>query len=105
MKKYDIVLKETPLEDGLTKQDILDIYDKMNEPEVLFCEISGAFSIAIGMIALSVAEELDYTYDDDSELGHFISNILYDMRNESSNGEYNFEYDGTSYSVYLSRNL
>lgn len=65
---------------------------RMEKPEAFPVEIGdiNGNSYAMGFITPHAAEELQYEYGQDSELGQFISLILDDMNKESEDGTYIF---------------
>ena len=90
-KEYDAILIEKEETEGLTKTDILNIYDLLRQPEGFPVEIDGNNSSAMGFITPYAAEIIDFMYDESSEFGKFISSILADMDLETESGEYEFE--------------
>lgn len=98
MKNYDIVLKEKPLDEGLTKSEICDLLDMIGDNEVIPVEYQGEYSSAMGFISINKAAEIDYEYGDISYPSHFIQDILNDMKNENDTCEYEC---GTKNSIML----
>ena len=90
--RFGIVLIERPGCAGLTLGDMKFIYNRLEADEGFPIEISdvNGNSTAMGIISPRAAEILDYEYDQNSQLGQYIANILDDMGNESPNGEYMF---------------
>lgn len=89
---YDIVLIEKPGELGLTKAEVMDIYDSLNGDGAYPIEIyncSGESS-AMGFISTAAAETVDYDYEA-SGLNAFVGEILGDMALESPLGVYEFK--------------
>lgn len=88
-----MALIEKPGCEGLTKSEVMDLYDMLSRPEAFPVEIGdiNGNSAAMGFITPQAAEELDYMYGRDSELGQFISSILDDMNNESEDCTYVFK--------------
>ena len=87
---YDIVLIEKPGELGLTKTEVMDMYDSLNGDEAYPIEIyncSGESS-AMGFISTAAAETIDY---EASGLNAFVGEILGDMALESPLGVYKFK--------------
>lgn len=96
MKKdgyFEIALIEKPGCEGLTRAEIMDLHDMLSRPEAFPVEIGdiNGNSAAMGFITPKAAEELQYEYGQDSELGQFISSILDDMNKESEDGTYVFK--------------
>lgn len=86
---FGITLVEKPNVDGLTKAEVMEMYDQMNGDEAYPLEISGCETSAMGFITPEAAEILDYDYED-SGLNDFVAVILDDMNNESEDGTYEF---------------
>lgn len=96
--KFDLVLKEVPDTNGLTKTDVMDLYDMLKENEAYPIEIMNPEheSSAMGFITPTAADSLEYDYTDiSSEIG----NILADMNLENETGIYNIK----NLDIYLSR--
>lgn len=89
---FEIVLIEKPEDEGLLKSEVMDLYDMLSQSEAFPVEIGdiNGNSCAMGFITPHAAEELQYEYGQDSELGQFISLILDDMNKESEDGTYIF---------------
>lgn len=102
MMKYGIVLREKEFTNGLTKNDVTDIFDMLNDIEAYPIELEARKHecSAMGFITIEAAELLDYDYEE-SGLGlhDFIANILDDMENESDDCEYEFK----GIKIWLSR--
>ena len=90
---FEVALIEKPGCEGLTKSEVMDLYDMLSQSEAFPVEIGdvNGNSAAMGFITPQAAEELDYMYGQDSELGEFISSILDDMHNESDDCIYSFK--------------
>ncbi len=103
---YDIMLLEKPLDDGLTRAEIIDMLDAMSFDEVSILEIDNpqGSSVAVGFITMPAFESISY---DSSRLAEFIGNILGDISNENDLGVYDFQNSPNSCKlrVYLSRNI
>ena len=103
---YDICLLEKPLDEGLTRAEIIDMLDVMSFDEVSMLEINNpqGSSVALGFITMPAFESMDY---DSSHLAGFVGNILGNMENENDLGIY--EFHNTSGAeplrIYLSRNI
>ena len=98
---FDIALIEKPGTEGLTKSNVIDLFDMLEETEAYPIEIGdvNGNSSAMGFITPQAAEKLNYEYDQDSELGQFISSILDCMREETDDGIYKFK----DLNIWLSR--
>lgn len=104
MSKFEIALLERPGEQGLTKDEIMRLtacidYDEMYPIEV---EAREHESSAMGFIARTAAEQLDFDYD---ELSVKIARILDDMALESSDGVYVIPMENLMVRVLLTRNI
>lgn len=86
---FGITLIEKPNVDGLTKAEVMEMYDQMNGDEGYPLEISGCETSAMGFITPEAAEILNYDYQE-SGLNDFVAVILDDMNNESEDGTYEF---------------
>lgn len=86
---FGITLVEKPNVDGLTKAEVMEMYDQMNGDEAYPLEINGSESSAMGFITPEAAEILNYDYQE-SGLNDFVAVILDDMNNESEDGTYEF---------------
>ena len=100
MMKYGIVLREKEWTNGLTKNDVIDLFDMLNDIEAYPIELEARKHecSAMGFITIEVADALDYDYEE-SGLHDFISNILDDMANESDDCTYKFK----GIKIWLSR--
>lgn len=89
--KYDIVLREKPGNEGLTRNDVIDLFDILSDTEAYPIEIVATEHecSAMGFISPNAAERLDYNYRK-SGLNGFIANILDDMEKESDDCTYEF---------------
>lgn len=86
---FGITLIEKPNVDGLTKAEVMEMYDQMDGDEAYPLEIGGSETSAMGFITPEAAEILDYDYQE-SGLNDFVAVILDDMNNESEDGTYEF---------------
>ena len=98
---FDIALKEKPKTSGLSKSEVMDLFNMLSESEGYPMEIGNNSydSTDMGFITPSAAEVLDYLYNQESGLGQFVSSILGDMAKESEDCIY--EYQGLK--IWLSR--
>lgn len=98
--KYGIVLKEKEFIRGLERNDVINLFDKLNESEAFPIELEAKTHecSAMGFITLTAAETFDYDYKT-SGLQDFISTILDDMNNETEDCEYEFR----DVKIYLGR--
>ena len=100
MEGFGIVLKENNCLDGLTKSDVIDLFDMLNGTEAYLIELQAKIceSVAMGFITPEAADILDYDYET-SGLHDFIANILDDMELENDNHIYEFK----GIKIWLSR--
>lgn len=89
---YDVVLLEKPSQTGLTKADVMDMYDSLNGEDAYPLEIlnPNGGSAAMGFISVISAETIDYAFEG-SGLYDFIARILDDMDLENPLGTYRFK--------------
>lgn len=97
---FGIALIEKPGNEGLTRSDVIDLFDMLNGDEVYPIEIMAVEheSSAMGFISPDAAESLDYDYEK-SGLNAFIAGVLDDMEKESGNCTYDFR----GIKIWLSR--
>lgn len=93
--KYDVVLLNKPFGlpgraygYGLTKRDVLNLFDLLTDYEAYPIEIhaKGHESSAMGFISAAAAHKIDYEYMTVNEPGglyEFVARILDDMENKS----------------------
>ena len=86
---FEITLIEKTNVDGLTKAEVMEMYDQMNGDEAYPLEIRGCETSAMGFITPEAAKILDYDYED-SGLNDFVSVILGNVNNEPEDGTYEF---------------
>lgn len=86
---FGITLIEKPNVDGLTKTEVMEMYDQMDGDEAYPLEIGGSETSVMGFITPEAAEILDYDYQK-SGLNDFVAVILDDINNESEDGTYEF---------------
>lgn len=96
--KYDVVLVEKELTEGIKEGDILSMLSLMKEQEFIQIEVESDHSCAMGFIGLQTAESINY---DLVKLKEFLSGILNDMDQETETNDYIFE----NMNVYMTRNL
>lgn len=97
---YGLVLREKYGIDGITRNDVIDLFDMLNENEAFPIELSAHAqeSSAMGFITPRAAELVDYDYEK-SGLHDYIASILDDMDGESEKCEYVFN----GIKIWLSR--
>lgn len=90
--KYDIVLREKPFISGLTKDDVIELFSKVDGEEAYPIEIYAKYheSSAMGFITPYTASLMECDYDV-SGLRDFIAEILDDMALENEKYEYEFK--------------
>ena len=93
MSNFGIMLREKEGEYGLTYDDILELMEPLKNKEVFPVEFFAKAHecVAMAFITVEAANILDFDYDEDSDISHFIAEILDDMDLETENGEYEFE--------------
>lgn len=92
--KYDIALREKPFVSGLTKEDIIDLSNKVNDEEMYPVEIYAKYheSSAMGFITPYAAGLVGYDYSgEESGLRDFVAKILDDMNHENDSHVYEFK--------------
>ena len=91
-EKFDIVLVERPSEVGLTRQEVITVYDNLNANEAYPIEISAEYQeyFAIGFITKKAASVLGFDYKK-SGLVTFIATLLDDIRKEEISATYTFK--------------
>ena len=96
--KYDVVLIEKPEIEGLTKTNVMDLYNLLDSEDAYPIEIMANEheSSAMGFISTDAAEYLDYDYDN---LMDYIAGILDDMNKENADCTYTFD----NIRIWLSR--
>lgn len=92
MMEFGIALKEKEIMSGLTRNDIIELFDMLNNVEAYPIELEAREHecSAMGFITPEVAELFNYDYEE-SGLHDFIANILDDMENESDDCDYEFK--------------
>lgn len=98
--EYGLVLKEKEFVSGLTKVEVMDLFDMLSNVEAFPIELEAKTHecSAMGFITPEAAELLDYDYEN-SGLHDFIAMILDDMENETDTCEYEFR----GVKIWLSR--
>lgn len=98
--EYALVLKEVPFTKGLRRNDVIDLFDMLNNIEAYPIELEARTHecSAMGFITPEAAELLDYDYES-SGLHDFVALILDDVNNESA--DCNYEFKGIK--IWLSR--
>lgn len=102
MQKYDVVLLEKEGEAGITMEEAVALFLRVNGKEAYPIEILSHVveSCAMGFITKEAANKLDFDYIE-SGFMNFITNIMDDMNNETETGEYQFG----DIKVLLTRNI
>jgi hypothetical protein len=99
-KEYNIALLEKPLDEGLSKSEVMNLFDMLSGVNAIPIEIQGEHSTAMGFINLTDAEFMNYDY---TKLEDFVKSVLNDMNNENDNCEYEVENNCGYSTLYLSR--
>jgi len=79
-----------PLGEGLTKEEITDLFDMLSGIHAIPMEVQSEGSVAMGFVNLTDAELMDY---DLQPLAAFVREIIEDTSKETE-GEYEFPFDG-----------
>lgn len=97
---YGLVLREKYGTDGISKTDVMDMFDMLDSDEVYPIELSANAqeSSAMGFITAEAAELIEYDYEY-SGLHGYIALILDDMCRECDDCEYEFK----GIKIWLSR--
>ena len=90
--KYDIVLREKPFISGLTKDDVIELFAKVDGEEAYPIEVFAKYheSSAMGFITPYAASLMEFDYDE-SGLRDFIAEILDDMNLKNELHTYEFK--------------
>ena len=98
--EYGVVLREKEFTNGLSRNDVIDLFDMLNNVEAYPIELEAREHecSAMGFITPEVAALFAYDYKT-SGLHDFIANILDDMKNESPGCVYEFK----GIKIWLSR--
>lgn len=105
---YGVVLKEKEFCDGLTINDVTELFNLLDDSKAYPIEIfaNEHECSAMGFISINGADTIGYDYTATNvvnsygkELHNFIANILDDMDNETENHEYDF----SGIKIYMSR--
>ena len=97
---YEVVLKEKPLDEGLTRSEVMDLFDILSGVNGIPMEIQGNNSTAMGFIIPEEAERMDYDF---SELENVVRSILNDMENENESCTYQCPNKYGTTTIWLSR--
>ena len=100
LSEYNIVLKEKPLDEGLSQEEVIDLMDLLSGRDMIPIEIQANNSSAMGFINLTDAEFMNYDY---SGLIQEVRRILNDMENEREDCTYYVKNNCGESSMYLSR--
>ncbi len=98
--EYNIALLEKPLDEGLTKAEVIDLFDMLSGTSAIPIEIQAENSVAMGFINLTDAEFLNYDY---TGLTNKVRAILNDMDLENEGCSYEIENGHGHSTIYLSR--
>lgn len=90
--KYDVILKEKPIDEGLGKTEIIEMLSNLKDEEIIPLEIEATKtdSSAMGFITYQAVEMLNFYYKEGSNFGKFIIEILEDMNKENKDCHYKF---------------
>lgn len=100
--RFDVALLEKPLDEGLKKDEIILLYEFLENAnhsgntEVLPIEVAGnsGQSIAIGFITMEAADGMEYNFDK-SGLVNFIAEVLGDEGKKKEMSSSSYKQDGT----------
>ena len=97
---FGLVLREKECNDGLDRNDVIDLFDLLDEDGGYPIEISAKEheSSAMGFITANAANKLEFDYEK-SGLNDFIAGILDDVGKESEDCQYEFK----GIKIWLSR--
>lgn len=101
--KFDVALIQKPLDEGLTRSELMDLADMIEDNSVIPIEIQGENASAMGFISADAAADMKYEYVSNTPFYHYIQAILNDKAWENENCEYHFgsaAYDG-DFEIYL----
>lgn len=108
--QYDVVLLEKPIDEGLTRDEVMKMIGMADDEQFFPLEISNpnGTSAAMGIMGAKTADRLANVAH--SGFVHFVESILDDMEKESETGEYvysvgNYKGETVTASVWLGRNL
>lgn len=89
---YGIALRENYGTNGLSRNDVVDLFDMLNDVEAFPIELEAREheSSAMGFITPGAANLIDYDYER-SGFHDFIASILDDMEKENDTCEYEFK--------------
>lgn len=89
---FGIALREKECNDGLNRNDVLELFDLLDSENVYPIEILAKEqeNSAMGFITVDAANTLDFDYES-SGLISFISSILDDTKKESTDHCYEFK--------------
>lgn len=98
---YGVALKEKPLDEGLERDEVIELFDKLHGGTGIPLEIQGYSSTAMGFINLTDAEFLNYDYTKVEELVRY---VLDDMLRENPDHRYVVDVKGIGeIDIWLSR--
>ena len=98
--KFGVALKEKPLDYGLTKSEVMNLFDMIDGKEAFPVEFDGESSTAMGFISIEDADLMDYDY---TKLQETVYNILSDMNNENESCIYECPNNQGTTTIWLSR--
>lgn len=98
--EYGAAFIEKPLNEGLSVEEITNIYEKLSGTSVVPVEIQGDHSSAMGFINHTDAEYMNYDY---TALEETVRNILNDMDKENKDNTYECPNDHGVTTIWLSR--
>lgn len=100
-KTYGVALIEKPLDEGLTRSEVNDLFDMLHGVDAIPIEIQAENSAAMGFINLTDAEFMNYDY---TALTELVASILNDMEKENQDCHYILPVSGFGdIDIWLSR--
>ena len=97
---------EKQAQDGLTKEEITGLLDKIDSPDDMFIpaevEADAVESVAIGFVAREIYDIMDYNY---TAFQRCLQPVMDDMANEVPSHIYSIDLYGKTINIWFDRNL
>ncbi len=93
LTEFGAAFIQKPLDEGLTKSEVLDLFDMLKGVSAIPFEVQSEDAVAMGFVNRTDAEMMDY---DLKPLEVFVREIISDTANENETGQYEFHYDGSN---------
>ncbi len=98
---YGVALKEKPLDEGLDRWEVIELFDKLHGASGIPFEVQAENSVAMGFINRLDAEFMNYDYTKVEEL---VRRVLNDMQYESPDCRYSVHFKNVGdIDIWLSR--